>query len=130
MSAARLRMRPRAVGLTLAGALLGMLLGAQHADGYDMVRDTWKTTLRQDGDAFDRTWRRALHDGVVPNTAGRKVTPSIRAPRLADEVRNGLNAAHHDGLELVIQPHPYLRDADVRFAGSAQKFFAILYQVI
>ncbi|MGP1308859.1 MAG: TAT-variant-translocated molybdopterin oxidoreductase [Phycisphaerales bacterium] len=90
--------------------LLAMLLGSQDADGYDIVRNTWKSTLRQDGDAFERTWRRALHDGVVPNTAARKVSPSVRAPRVADEVRAGLGAAGSDGLELVITPHPYIRD--------------------
>ncbi len=91
--------------------LIAMLMGSQDADGYDLVRNTWKSTIRQDGDQFDRTWRRALHDGVVPNTAARRVSPSANAGAVSSATRDGLAAAHAaQGLELVIQPHPYLRD--------------------
>jgi molybdopterin-containing oxidoreductase family iron-sulfur binding subunit len=90
--------------------LLGMLLGAENADGYDITRNAWKAVLRQDGDQFERTWRRALHDGVVANTAARKATPSVNASEVANAARAGLSSAHATGLQLVIQSHPYVRD--------------------
>src|SRR5690606_13298759 len=41
--------------------VLAMLMGAHDADGYDVVRNTWRALLQQDGEQFERTWRRALH---------------------------------------------------------------------
>jgi len=41
--------------------------------GYDAVRDTWRKAGLGVAD-FEKGWNRAVHDGVVPNTASKPVT--------------------------------------------------------
>ncbi|CAG0998415.1 Menaquinone reductase, iron-sulfur cluster-binding subunit [Phycisphaerales bacterium] len=44
-------------------------------DGYDIVREHWRTTFNQSAADFEKSWRRILHDGVVPNSARAAETP-------------------------------------------------------
>ena len=91
--------------------VLAAILGDSTLDGFDIVRTVWKGVLRQDGEQFERTWRRALHDGVVPNTAARRVSPPVNASAIATAIREGVNdAPASSDLEVAILPHPYLRD--------------------
>jgi molybdopterin-containing oxidoreductase family iron-sulfur binding subunit len=48
-----------------AHQVVAALAGAGAADGYELVREHW----RDRGLADDDAWRRALHDGVIPDTA-------------------------------------------------------------
>ncbi|MEM9065256.1 MAG: TAT-variant-translocated molybdopterin oxidoreductase [Planctomycetota bacterium] len=41
------------------------------ARGYELVRAAWRERLGSSGPAFDRIWRRALHDGVLAGSAPR-----------------------------------------------------------
>ncbi|HYF15070.1 MAG TPA: TAT-variant-translocated molybdopterin oxidoreductase [Phycisphaerales bacterium] len=48
-------------------------------DGYEIVRSVWRARGEWWGGAagdFDTRWRRALHDGVVPNSAFKAETPA------------------------------------------------------
>jgi len=47
---------------------------AARIDGYEIVRANWRRTL---GTNFDRSWRRALHDGVAPGTGAAAQAVSV-----------------------------------------------------
>jgi molybdopterin-containing oxidoreductase family iron-sulfur binding subunit len=66
--------------------------------------------------AFDRDWRRWLHDGVMPNTAFAPKTVAVRA----DALSAALSAAPSPGskgLDVVFLPDPSIHDG--RFANNA-----------
>lgn len=94
--------------------LLASVLGEPAPRGYDLVRSHVAPFL---AGAFEPAWRRALHDGVVADTALAAVSPEVRgdavAAAVADLAAVAAAAAH---LEVV-----FLRDATVvdgRFAGN------------
>ncbi len=97
-----------------AHELLAALLGEGPADGYEIVRASWKATS---GDTdFESTWRKALHDG-------RQVSSLSVATTLKSDQRN-LNARQGSPLHpagsltsLIIRPDPHLLDG--RFAENA-----------
>lgn len=62
--------------------LLAFLAGEDEPDGYTLVRETWAALLGDN--ALEKTWRRALHDGVVANTAIAPVTPPVNVARVAE----------------------------------------------
>lgn len=64
-------------------------------DGYDIVRENWRTSLNLSAADFEKAWRRSLHDGIVPNSA--------RAPE-APRADYGAVAAALAGLKLVGPP--------------------------
>jgi MoCo/4Fe-4S cofactor protein with predicted Tat translocation signal len=63
--------------------------------------------------AFDRDWRRWLHDGVMPNTAFAPKTVSVQANAIA----GGAAAPAGAGLDVVFLPDPSVYDG--RFANNA-----------
>jgi molybdopterin-containing oxidoreductase family iron-sulfur binding subunit len=63
--------------------------------------------------AFDRDWRRWLHDGVMPNTAFTAKTVSVQAGAIA----GGATAPAAAGLDVVFLPDPSVYDG--RFANNA-----------
>jgi molybdopterin-containing oxidoreductase family iron-sulfur binding subunit len=65
---------------------------------------------------FERFWRKALHDGVIPGTEARPKTVSLRA---AAATGNGeaQPPASSEGLEIVFRPDPTIFDG--RFANNA-----------
>lgn len=56
--------------------LLALLAGDENPDGYALVRQTWASVLgsRVETPAFDKRWRRALHDGLLAGTAANKTS--------------------------------------------------------
>jgi molybdopterin-containing oxidoreductase family iron-sulfur binding subunit len=62
-----------------AHALVAMMGGAVAPSAYDLVRQTWQAQASGD---FDTWWRRALHDGVIENSAA--APQSAGAPKRAD----------------------------------------------
>jgi len=56
----------RLYGTRTLTSLLSGLLGQFDAEDYDIVRATWQ---ERGNNLSDADWRRALHDGVVPNSA-------------------------------------------------------------
>ena len=58
-----------------AHQVLAALAGSPDASGYDLVRAQWEQTL---GDEFEATWRKAVHDGIVPNTAAKEISPAFK----------------------------------------------------
>jgi len=87
--------------------LIGLLTGDLSADPYRLVRETWQTHA---GD-FEPNWKRWLHDGIVPDTAEKAMSPPT--PKLPKVVpAKGMPA-----LTLVLAPDPSLWDG--RFADNA-----------
>jgi len=76
--------------------------------GYDIVRDYWKSQ-RRSGD-FETVWRKALHDGLIADSALPAKVPTWKgvipaAPSVAPQ-----------GLDLVFRPDPAVWDG--RFANN------------
>ncbi len=61
--------------------MLAVFTGPPGATAYELVRATWQPRL---GGDFERAWRRALHDGVVPDTAQPAVTPAVDGGAVAE----------------------------------------------
>jgi molybdopterin-containing oxidoreductase family iron-sulfur binding subunit len=76
---------------------------------YDVVRDYWREKLGPD---FEAAWRRALHDGLVPDTAAPERSASVTLGSWALEVAEQSDA----GLELVLRVDPRVHDG--RFANN------------
>ena len=79
-----------------AAELLAMLSGYPDQRGYDIVRNYW--LARWGSAAGEKTWRRCLHDGLVPDTAYAVTHPKARAT----PIRAALQAAraNSDGIEI------------------------------
>jgi len=97
---------------------------------YDIVRDYWQRRFAANGaepavtpsksataapaasDTFEQFWRKALHDGTIPNTAAKPksvtVAASIAAPASAPQA---------SGYDIVFRPDPSIHDG--RFANNA-----------
>jgi len=88
------------------------LLGGMGSD-YDLVRATWRAG-KSDAD-FERAWRRALHDGILADTAAapEAVTP---APGDVAKAVQALAAPAKDGMEVTFRPDWHAWDG--RFANN------------
>jgi molybdopterin-containing oxidoreductase family iron-sulfur binding subunit len=94
-----------------AHELLSVFEGKPGRSGYEIVRETWRGQ-RSEAE-FERFWRRALHDGLVPDTAQPAEAPALAAPRPPEAPR----PAAGPGLELVFRPDASVWDG--RFANNA-----------
>ncbi len=94
-----------------AHELLVALLGQPERSGYTVVRDYWQS--QHHGEDFERFWRTALHDGLLPDTAlPPRQTPSPSVPTAAA----AMPSAAPQGLELIFRPDPTVWDG--RFANN------------
>jgi MoCo/4Fe-4S cofactor protein with predicted Tat translocation signal len=80
------------------------------AKPYDLVREYWQTRHRGD---FERFWRRALHDGFIPQTA----EPALALRARTSGLPAPSGAAGREGLELNFRRDPAVFDG--RFANNA-----------
>jgi len=94
------------------------MLDNPDTSAYEAVRSNWKQQLSAKGD-FELNWRRALHDGWIPDTAfqPKSVTPKPSAP----DVQAVTTALFHEGsadtsIEVIFRPDPSLYDG--RFANN------------
>jgi MoCo/4Fe-4S cofactor protein with predicted Tat translocation signal len=91
--------------------LLAAISGRPDRSAYDILRDVWKQRWALAAEAdFERTWRKALHDGVVPNTAAPAKSVALRAA-----VPPAATPADAATLELVFRLDPTVYDG--RFAN-------------
>jgi MoCo/4Fe-4S cofactor protein with predicted Tat translocation signal len=97
-----------------AHELVAALLGTPERTGYDIVRDYWKGQL---GAAdFDAHWRKAVHDGVIPNSASPPVAASAApASEWADAIAAPV-PRDAGALDIVFRPDPTVYDG--RFANN------------
>ena len=87
--------------------LLAMLVGANEASSYDLVRETWRSS---GGGSFEDWWQQTLHDGVVPGTTPKAaVVDGPKLPAVTSTKAQG-------EFTLVLSPDPSAWDG--RFANS------------
>jgi Fe-S-cluster-containing dehydrogenase component len=77
---------------------------------HEIVRDYWKTQLPAAD--FEKAWRRALHDGVVVDSAFPVAAVALRP----DAVTPATAAPPAGGLEIVFRPDPTVHDG--RYANN------------
>lgn len=93
-----------------AHELISALLGQPERSGYDIVRSYWKEWYGRDD--FERFWRKALHDGFVPNTAFQPRAASL-APGWWEKLGKPQDQS---GIEINFRPDPSVYDG--RFANN------------
>ncbi|MBP7571165.1 MAG: TAT-variant-translocated molybdopterin oxidoreductase [Acidobacteria bacterium] len=95
-----------------AHEVLGALGQQAGQSAYSIVRAYWQARLAPEGGpAFERQWRRALHDGLIPGTAA-----TARAVKLAVLGDRVAEPAPRQGLEIVFRADPTVHDG--RFANN------------
>jgi len=93
-----------------AHELLAVMMNQGERPPREIVRDYWQR--QKPGADFEKWWRKALHDGVVPGTALPEKNVAVKDGALA-AVRNRQPAK---GIEIVFRPDPYVYDG--RFANN------------
>ncbi len=92
--------------------VLGALGQQAGQSAYSILRAYWQARLAPEGGpAFERQWRRALHDGLIAGTAepARPVKLAVLGDRVAEP-------APRQGLEIVFRADPTVHDG--RFANN------------
>jgi molybdopterin-containing oxidoreductase family iron-sulfur binding subunit len=79
---------------------------------YQIVRDYWKAQLGGSDQEFEKRWRRALHDGVIVNTAFAEKTVALKA----DWFAGAIQPRSSEKYEIVFRPDPTIYDG--RFANN------------
>jgi molybdopterin-containing oxidoreductase family iron-sulfur binding subunit len=90
--------------------VLALLIGEGPVDSYNAVRAFWQSQLT--GADFEAAWRRALHDGVMPDSA----LPERNVTLRSDWLDTPPSIADPSSLELAFRPEPSLYDG--RFANN------------
>jgi MoCo/4Fe-4S cofactor protein with predicted Tat translocation signal len=91
-----------------AHELLTMLTDIPQTSGYELVKGYW--SRQHKGADFEAWWRKAIHDGVVPDTALPTKTPALQTG-WRNEPPKGKS-----GVEIVFRPDPSVYDG--RFANN------------
>ena len=101
-----------------AHEVLTMLTGQLERTSYQIVKDYWAT--QHTGADFEAWWRKAVHDGVVPDTAlrARSATPRTgwAASLTQSLTQSAPQSSHAQGLEVVFRPDPAVYDG--RFTNN------------
>jgi molybdopterin-containing oxidoreductase family iron-sulfur binding subunit len=95
--------------------VLATLSARPQRTAHEIVRDYWKASWPGGGD-FERGWRRALHDGVVPGTA-LPARPLVVQKDALGEPLDGKTP----GLELTFRPDPTVHDGRYSNNGWLQE---------
>ncbi|MGE0131149.1 MAG: TAT-variant-translocated molybdopterin oxidoreductase [Blastocatellales bacterium] len=91
--------------------LLAAMLNQGSKGGHDVVRDYWRAQPQFSGD-FDQTWKQALHDGMIPNTA-----PQPKSVALKGDWAAAIKPATPGKFEIVFRLDPCIHDG--RFANNS-----------
>jgi MoCo/4Fe-4S cofactor protein with predicted Tat translocation signal len=91
--------------------VIATVLG-RDTSGLELVRETWK---KDSGDDFEETWRKAVHDGIVADSAA-AVAPDVALPLIAAMLRGLATLPESSGLEIVFRPDPTTWDG--RYANN------------
>jgi molybdopterin-containing oxidoreductase family iron-sulfur binding subunit len=92
--------------------ILQMLTEQPETSAYDVVKGYW--AQQHTGADFEAWWRRAVHDGVVPNTTLPARTPAVRGEAMRRELAVVKPAAGK--LEVIFRPDATIYDG--RFANN------------
>ncbi len=94
---------------------LGVVVGDEERDGYGMVRRTWREMTGLSGEAFEKAWRRALHDGFLAGSAPKAATPKVKSGGVASAARS-VSVSKGGDVEAMFLPNATLWDG--RFANN------------
>ena len=97
--------------------LLGMLAGSD-ADGYELVRQTWKPVLTGEG-GFERQWRKVLHDGLLEGSGA--ATVSVTASAAAGSAVSAAKPQAAGDFEIVFTPSATAYDGRLANNGWLQE---------
>ncbi len=98
---------------------LATIAGENDTDPYTIVRDTLRARVGLVG--FETTWRRALHDGLMPVT-GARVAPAVNMSAVASAVASlGESAKANSGVELLFLASPHVHDGRAANNGWMQE---------
>jgi MoCo/4Fe-4S cofactor protein with predicted Tat translocation signal len=95
--------------------LLAAFTDTPEKSGYDILRDFWRTQAAMSGD-FERAWRRAVHDGIVANTAAPEKTFAVNANWPSQPATATAQAVAGGAFEIVFRPDPHTYDG--RYANN------------
>jgi MoCo/4Fe-4S cofactor protein with predicted Tat translocation signal len=95
-----------------AHEVLATLAGQPDKTAHDILREHWQTSAS--GASFDNFWKKALHDGVVPDTALPVVNVAAKAPATSTP-----NASQ--GMEIMFRPDPTVWDGSFANNGWLQE---------
>ena len=95
--------------------LLGAFSPQQPAlDDYNIVRDYWRAqNIWPD---FEKGWRRALHDGLIANSAAPEKRVQLQSDALKQFLQPSNRSQASPGLEVIFRPDPSVWDG--RFANN------------
>ena len=82
--------------------------------GYDIVRNYWLEEWGASGD--ERRWRRALHDGAIPETAYPEFDATIDVTAIREALEQRQSSGAVDGIEVSFYPDAAMYDG--RFANN------------
>ena len=91
--------------------MLQMFTDSPEMSAFEIVKGYWAG--KHQGADFETWWRRAVHDGVVPDTALPARTPAIHGAALAERAQKRLMEGK---LEVIFRPDPTIYDG--RFANN------------
>jgi molybdopterin-containing oxidoreductase family iron-sulfur binding subunit len=94
--------------------VLSVLLGQPGRSPYELVQETWKERLGEED--FGRAWRRAVHDGVVPESQAPTVEVSLAEGALNQAQQQEQSAAKEDTVDVLFAPDPSVWDG--RYANN------------
>ncbi|HYL74225.1 MAG TPA: TAT-variant-translocated molybdopterin oxidoreductase [Bryobacteraceae bacterium] len=92
--------------------VVATLAGQPDKTAHDVVREHWQA--QANAAAFDIFWKKALHDGVVPNTALPAINVTAKAPAAAE-------SKPAQGMELMLRPDPTIWDGSFANNGWLQE---------
>jgi MoCo/4Fe-4S cofactor protein with predicted Tat translocation signal len=96
-----------------AHELLDAMLAPPGRSGHDIVKEFWRHGRAPA--AFEEFWRKSLRDGVVADTAARRIRPTLAHSAAVSDAAPPPDSAGH-GLEILFRPDPNLWDG--RFANN------------
>ncbi len=94
-----------------AHEVIATLAGQPDKTAHEIVQENWQS---QNNGNFDMFWQKALHDGVVPNTALPALNVTAKAPAAGP-------SASPQGIEIMIRPDPTIFDGSWANNGWLQE---------
>jgi len=89
--------------------VVAQLTGYKDKSGYDIVANYWKSQFGSNDSQAQKTWEKALHDGIVADVKSAEVKVSAD-PAKAKAAAAQLPKGPASGLEVVFYPDSYLYD--------------------
>ncbi len=100
-----------------AQQILGVLLQQPMRDDYETVLAYWQSQKRWPG--FEKGWRRALHDGLIADSALPEKRVVIKSDAIISELN--LDKKPPSGIEVVFRPDPSIWDGGFANNGWLQE---------